>query len=402
MKSNVYILTVLVALTIHTVSQCMQAPGTEKNLTQKKRRVYDKALLEASRTGNNAQIISLLENGSNIDTTNVNGKQPIYLAAENGHTATVELLLDRGAAGIDALDKYGMQPLHWAAENGHTATVEQLLDRGATGIDAPDNVGMLPLHCAAQLGHTATMITLIAHGATIPDTMPLHTALAELFAQSDFTIIPPIPFDTDVEETLTLSDVFSMAAGQNKQETVESICTRHRTNLTDRNVIDALIGSATAGHDGIVGMLHNEMSNDINLRSLVPESLARALSRAVAHRRLDVIRYIIDQDSRYDTPTFCLLRPAGTLVRHRLGAYTPAEIGASERLRDYKRILTMLSERQYWQCHTLRLIGRAQAASVEREEILSHVPSPIISIPIELWLIILNYLSDRHLNDIAK
>ena len=246
------------------------------------------------------------------------------------------------------------------------------------------------------------MITLIAHGAVIPETMPLHTALPVLFAQSDFTSIPPIPVGTGPETTIPLSDVFAMAAGQNKQETVQTILAGHRTNLIDSTIIDALIGSATAGHDAIVRMLHEEMSNDINLRSLVPETLARALSRAVAHCRVDVTCYMIEQDSYYDTPTFSLLRPAGTLLMRIISPFTPSEIHGSERLTDYKRILTMLSERQGWRCHTLPLICRAQAASVGREETVPYVPSAVMSIPIELWLIILNYLVECHLYDMAK
>ncbi len=117
---------------------------------------------------------------------------------------------------------------------------------------------------------------------------------------------------------------------------------------------------------------------------------------------MDVIRYIIAQDSFYDTRTFSLLRPAGTLLRQILSPYTPSQIHASERLSDCKRILAMLAERQCWQSYTLPLIGRDQAASVDREETVSYVLSPIISIPTELWLIILNYLADRHLSEIAK
>ena len=340
-----------------------------------------------------------------IDVPDNNGRQPIHIAVLKGHIATIELLLDRDAVCVDAPDKYGWQPIHYAARNGHTATVELVFDRGAIGIDAPDKDGRQPIHYASRFGHTAMMIALIVHGATIPDTM--SSTLAEVFAQSDFTSIPQIRFysghsyriDT---KTITLSDVFIMAAGQNKQETVQTILRLHRTNLTDRNVIDALIGSATAGHGAMVRMLHNEMLNERNLRSFVPETLGRALARAVAHCRVDVIRYLIEQDSFYDTPTFSLLRPAGTLLRHRLSAYTPAEIGSSERLRNYKHILAMLGERQCWQSHTLPLIGRAQAVSEEREETLSYVPSPIFSIPTELWLIILNYVADRHLYDIAK
>ena len=53
------------------------------------------------------------------------------LAAQNGHTATVDLLLIRGAA-IEAKDGDGWTALIWAAARGNTATVRLLLDRGAS------------------------------------------------------------------------------------------------------------------------------------------------------------------------------------------------------------------------------------------------------------------------------
>ncbi len=101
MKNKVYIISVLVALTINTVSHSMQAPakGKKSYSTQKTRSANDNALLEVSRKGDKAQIIFLLESGSNIDTVDTNDMQPIHWAAYRGYTATVELLLDRGANG---------------------------------------------------------------------------------------------------------------------------------------------------------------------------------------------------------------------------------------------------------------------------------------------------------------
>jgi ankyrin repeat protein len=45
------------------------------------------------------------------------------LAAANGHTETVKLLLDRGAA-IDVRDNEGKTALVWAREKGHTEIVQ--------------------------------------------------------------------------------------------------------------------------------------------------------------------------------------------------------------------------------------------------------------------------------------
>ena len=53
-----------------------------------------------------------------------------YIACRNGHKATAELLLSRGA-DIDATGYFGATALHWAAINGHAAVVEWLAERGA-------------------------------------------------------------------------------------------------------------------------------------------------------------------------------------------------------------------------------------------------------------------------------
>ena len=55
---------------------------------------------------------------------------PLHLAALNGHTSTVELLLGQGAS-IEALDENKNTPIHYAALNRHTTTVKLLLGKGA-------------------------------------------------------------------------------------------------------------------------------------------------------------------------------------------------------------------------------------------------------------------------------
>ena len=48
----------------------------------------------------------------------------------NGHTETVKLLLDAGAA-VDTQGMHGMTPLMCASEKGHTEIVKLLIDAGA-------------------------------------------------------------------------------------------------------------------------------------------------------------------------------------------------------------------------------------------------------------------------------
>jgi len=65
-------------------------------------------------------------NTSKADT----GITPLYIAAENGHTEIVQLLLQHHA-NKDLHLISGFTPLLIAARNGHTDVVQTLLDNGA-------------------------------------------------------------------------------------------------------------------------------------------------------------------------------------------------------------------------------------------------------------------------------
>eukprot|EP01036_Dinobryon_divergens_P025094 gene25094-33609_t len=71
------------------------------------------------------------------------GKTALHLAAFNGYTATVSLLLKKGA-DPNAKDSDGMTPLHKAAWEGHTKIVELLLKKGADR-SVTDNAGKRPI-----------------------------------------------------------------------------------------------------------------------------------------------------------------------------------------------------------------------------------------------------------------
>lgn len=62
------------------------------------------------------------------------------MAAMNGHLATCEILL-RSGISRDARTKVDKTPLHIAAQEGHTDIVELLLDNGAD-VDCQDLVSM--------------------------------------------------------------------------------------------------------------------------------------------------------------------------------------------------------------------------------------------------------------------
>ncbi|KAF7592995.1 hypothetical protein BBP40_012154 [Aspergillus hancockii] len=104
----------------------------------------------------------LLEREANIGITG-----PLHEAAENGHVAVVELLLNKG---VDPNCQHGRQgtPLHLAAERGHEAVVEMLIDQGADPNSQDQFDSKTPLHKAAGAGHKAVVKLLLDSGAN-PD-----------------------------------------------------------------------------------------------------------------------------------------------------------------------------------------------------------------------------------------
>ncbi len=87
-------------------------------------------LYNASYTGDTKAVIELLDKGKyDINEPASSGFTPLMVAAANGRSDTVRLLLDRGA-DIHFTGRGG-DALFWAAEGGHADVVKLLIDRGS-------------------------------------------------------------------------------------------------------------------------------------------------------------------------------------------------------------------------------------------------------------------------------
>jgi hypothetical protein len=101
-----------------------------------------------------ADIVSLLaDNGANVNarlagerTTSTSGASPLHLAATNGKSEAMKVLMEKGA-DINAEDDYGDTALHYAVNKGQEEMVRGLLCLGAR-VDAVDDYGRTPLSLA--------------------------------------------------------------------------------------------------------------------------------------------------------------------------------------------------------------------------------------------------------------
>ncbi|KAK3384603.1 hypothetical protein B0T24DRAFT_716268 [Lasiosphaeria ovina] len=124
-------------------------------------------LIKACITGDTNTMVKLLEENADIETKVIAGQTPLSWAAENGHEAVVNLLLERGA-NIETKDtKFGRTPLICATERGHEAVVKLLLERGANIETKDTKLGQTPLSWAAANGHEAVVKVLLEKNADI-------------------------------------------------------------------------------------------------------------------------------------------------------------------------------------------------------------------------------------------
>lgn len=107
----------------------------------------------------------MAKNRANLNQAHNSGATPVYIAAREGHTQVVEILIQNGA-NLNHVLKHGETAVFIAAYKGHAQVIEILAKNGAELNQALHN-GATPVFIAAQLGHTNIVDLLCLKGANI-------------------------------------------------------------------------------------------------------------------------------------------------------------------------------------------------------------------------------------------
>ena len=149
----------------------------------------------AAEGGKVRNLLRLIERGVNFLQKDRNGYSALHLAALNGHTDCVRLLIENGADVNELTRSYGFPrnpffdddscpfdntPLMLAAEKGHLQALHVLLQNGGE-LEKGNEIAWLPLHSAAKGGHTEVVKFLLEHDGnvlaeTVRGTTVLHLA----------------------------------------------------------------------------------------------------------------------------------------------------------------------------------------------------------------------------------
>ena len=111
-------------------------------------------LLIAASCGHIESADVLLNNGVEINTSDKNDQNVVFIASLEGQNKFLQHILARCANTddlVNARDIYHNSPLHIAAENGHLACVHTLIKYKAK-VDIKNDEEQTPMHRAAQFG----------------------------------------------------------------------------------------------------------------------------------------------------------------------------------------------------------------------------------------------------------
>lgn len=232
-------------------------------------RTHVTATMEAAKIGRRDIVGFLIEAGADADPVDLSGTSPLMLAAEHGHSAVVELLLEQHSVDVNRQDSKGVHALSKACKEGHYEVVKALVAAGAA-IDLLTNDGSSALTMALE---------------TERDTTPV----IEFLLQND----------ADVNNKSGHADAtvpLSMASYMGKDTIVEMLLNKGAlVNYVNAENITALMYAASGGWVKVVQLLLHHGA-DIHMKH---KEGATALFEAVVNGSQPITEMLLEAGSDF-------------------------------------------------------------------------------------------------------
>lgn len=123
----------------------------------------NKALFKAVSGSRTDELLSVIDQGGDVNASGNDTNSPLQRAVVLGNTAVVQILLD-GGANADGHPKAIFSPLYYVLEMSHLEMFKLLLDKGAN-IEGSPRAPVTPLQAAAGVGNLDIVRLLLDRGA---------------------------------------------------------------------------------------------------------------------------------------------------------------------------------------------------------------------------------------------
>jgi len=263
-----------------------------------------------------------LQDGASLNSVDEDGLYPLELAVMEKRPRIAQSLLERGAL-LPVVADDGFDLVMLAASNGHSAMLSVLIDTGSMMSDAQDNQGLTPLHYAVMGGHLQAAMTLLDREAEIDS----------------------ITTDAIDNDTCELYAINPSLAGSGSTPIMLAVCTGNRV------MVDLLLSrqadpNAGTQHPLEIAILKNDgaMIDLFLQRGFKPATMTRRngqslLSFAVENQcSLSCIKKLLHPGTRLDdrsTTTHSPLRGAIRTGQHDIAAYLLCQGAQAESIDDY-------------------------------------------------------------------
>lgn len=164
----------------HILTKMSEKKSEFVKYLEAKDRVGNTAVMRAANLGMLVSAETLLQHGADVNATNFTGMTGLHLAAQQGHSEMIELLMRYEVTVLDAVDRNQNTALHLSTLNKHVNVVSCLI-RHEASLSMENAQGQTPLHLAAEQGGDEIVIVLLNAGAQVNWTeqsnyTPLHLA----------------------------------------------------------------------------------------------------------------------------------------------------------------------------------------------------------------------------------
>lgn len=274
---------VLLALVVFAAAQSATAP--------------DRRLPDAAMHGDLAAVRSLLADNVDVNAAQGDGSTALHWAAYAGHVEMVRLLLAHRAS-LKAHTRLGaLTPLMMAARNGHTDVIRVLLDANDDATAANAN-GTTPLMLAAAAGKADAVTLLIDRGADVNarDATSGQTALMFAAALGRVDAIKALTTrKADPNIATKVSPIISMGErykAQTKGKGTREITSEGRaSDVKSMGGMTALMFAAREGHFEALRAL---VAAGAEVNQVNESDEVSVLTLAIVNGRFDTAKFLLD------------------------------------------------------------------------------------------------------------